>query len=387
MFSQIQMFFSLFVGTLGLIVIFILLFSYRSNKVVNKYLAIVFFTTSIRSISSVFDTDTNLYNTTTLYPLLLVSIPCFYLYIESLINDINGFERKKIIHFIFPVLLFFYFTFLYEITDAYFDLIINLIKISVIFFILIYFIKILIIYFKHINNKKTALNSQIRSKTITKWINFLLLFSTLILTRLSIVLTFEAYTNRNFYGHTSSIVQSLLMLFVYLKILLSPEILFGFPKLIQRISDYNDEKINNNLIWITSNNKITNLQEAVLKNKITKKVNTYILAIDNFVENKKPFRDSKYSVNDLSNDLNIPSSHLSYIFKYHCKISFVEYKNYSKINDSIDLIKKSYLNSRTFDSLAFKVGFKSYNSFFIYFKKQTNLSPKEYLTNKLNILV
>lgn len=384
--SQIQMFFSLFVGTLGLIIIFILLFSHTSNKVVNKYLAIVFFITSIRSISSIFDSNTILYNASALYAISLVGIPCFYLYLESLINDINGFERKKIMHFIFPFFLFFYFTFLHDTTVVYYDLIINIFKISVLLFILIYFIKILHIYFKNKKIKKTALNYEIRSKTITKWINFLLLISILILVRLWIVLAFETYSNTTFSGHTNSITQSLLLLIVFLKILLSPEILFGFPKLIQIISIYNEEKINNNLIWITSNDKITNLQEAVLKNKITKKVNTYIIAIDNFVENKKPFRDSKYSMNDLSNNLNIPLSHLSYIFKYHCNTSFVEYKNYSKINDSIDLMKKCYLDTKTFDSLAYKVGFKSYNSFFIYFKKQTYLSPKEYLSNKDIIL-
>jgi YesN/AraC family two-component response regulator len=88
------------------------------------------------------------------------------------------------------------------------------------------------------------------------------------------------------------------------------------------------------------------------------------------------------SINDLSNSLNIPSSHLAYIFKCHCKLSFVEYKNYCKINDSLNLINNNFLESKTFDALAYKVGFKSYNSFFIYFKKQTNYSPKDYLLNK-----
>lgn len=384
------MFFSLFVGTLGLIIVFILLFSHKSNKIVNGYLAIDFLITSIRSISSVLDTNNTLLfkhvNAPALYSITLVALPCFFLYLESVIKNINSFNKIKILHFIFPAFLFLYFIFLNNRNYLFYSSIIYIFQVCVILFITFYFIQIIYLYYKYIYNEKAVVNSHVLDKSTKKWINFLLLIATLIIMRILIVLIFETYTNTNFSGHTISIIQSLLMLFVFLKILCSPEILHGFPKLIHQISNYNEEKINNNLIWKTSIVKITNIQDAALKNNISDKVNKYILKIDKFVENNKPFRDSKYSINELSNDLNIPSSHLTYIFKYHCEMSFVEYKNHSKVNDSINLINSNYLEFKTLDALAYKVGFNSYNSFFIYFKKQTNLSPKEYLSNKDIIL-
>jgi AraC-like DNA-binding protein len=390
MIQEIQMFFSLFVGTLGLIIVFILLFSYKSNKIVNGYLAIVFSITSLRSISSVLDTNNMLFfkhvNTPALYSITLVALPCFFLYLESIIKNINSSNKIKILHLIFPAFLFLYFILFNNPNYLFYNSIIYIFQVCVILFITFYFIQIIYLYYKYIYNEKGFINSHVLDKSTKKWINFLLLMATLIIMRILIVLIFETYTNTNFSGHTISIIQSLLMLFVFLKILCSPEILHGFPKLIHQISNYNEEKINNNLIWKTSIVKITNIQDSTLKNNISDKVNKYILKIDKFVENNKPFRDSKYSINELSNDLNIPSSHLTYIFKYHCEMSFVEYKNHSKVNDSINLINSNYLEFKTLDALAYKVGFNSYNSFFIYFKKQTNLSPKEYLLNKDIIL-
>lgn len=55
MLEQIQFIFSIVVGILGLLVISLLIFSYKSNKIVNIYLAIVFIIASTRSIISVSD--------------------------------------------------------------------------------------------------------------------------------------------------------------------------------------------------------------------------------------------------------------------------------------------------------------------------------------------
>ena len=380
--QELHIFFSKFVGTLGIVLVFILLISNKSNKIVNRYLSIVLLIISYRSISSVLDTDKIIafkyINESALNSISLVVMPSFFLYIESIIKGNTTFNKMKILHFILPVFLFFYFLFLNNPKYLYYNLIIYTFQFFVILFISYYFVKIISIYYKYYHGKKKDIDSKVLPNSTKKWIRFLLFIAILMIIRILIVLIFETYTNTNFSGHSISIIQSLLILFIYLKILRSPEILYGFPKLTQQISKYNEEKINNISIWKIPGNKTTNLQDKALKNKINKKVNKYILAIDEFVENKNPFRVSKYSLSELANDLNIPSSHLNYIFKYHCEISFVEYKNYSKINDSINLINSNFLEFKTLESLASKVGFNSYNSFFIYFKKQSNLSPREY---------
>ena len=81
---------------------------------------------------------------------------------------------------------------------------------------------------------------------------------------------------------------------------------------------------------------------------------------------------------DFAAKLNIPKSHLSYLFKYHSKISFSDYKKIARIEDTLHLIQADYLKTNTFDSLAKEVGFSSYNPFFTSFKDIVGKPPQEY---------
>ena len=135
----------------------------------------------------------------------------------------------------------------------------------------------------------------------------------------------------------------------------------------------------NNKIWILKDAVTSSLQDAKLSQLVNTKIVSYLNEIEKFIINETPFRSPKYSVYNLANNLSIPSSHLAYIFKYHCKMSFTEYKNHYRIEDALKLINEGFLDSKTFEGLAEKVGYVSYNPFFTSFKKQTNYSPKVYL--------
>lgn len=387
MFEKIQFLFSILVGLLGFIVVFLLIFSYKSNKIVNGYLAVVIIIASTRSIAGVsellqysfFKTNQSAFNS-----IALVGIPCLYLYFKVIIENIKGFETKNLFHFIYPIALYLYFEVPYQKETFHHPNIITIIKLSVVFFIFFYFIKMLIIYYRGLYSNKSKSISKENYSATKKWLDFLFIIITFIVLRLLIVLAFEIFTFRNFSGYTSSIIQSILLIILFLKILLSPEILYGYPKLIKQVALYNEGKEINPLIWKSKTDTITNIQESKLKSQLVNKVDLYILSIDNFVREENPFRNPSYSINDLSAKLNIPASHLSFIFKYHCKMSFVEYKNYSKIKDSLNLINENFLESKTLDYLAYKVGFKSYNNFYISFKKHTNYAPKEWINKIIN---
>lgn len=379
-----QLLLSSVVGILGFFVLLILVYFYKSNKFVNGYLALLFFIVSVRSIASTADYDTIFsflkINTAAINSLALAALPSLYLYFKNLINDFTKFKKNNILHFIFPILMFFYFKKGHQLVSSnYQDAAIAVCKLAVIVFILIYMTKTSIIYYKNFYAAQARAISDEHFSTIKSWLNFLFIIAVLASIRLLLVLGFETYSGIIFSGLSAFFVSSVLLLILFLKILLSPEILYGYPRLIKRITVFNEEKKINTAIWETATYMVTNKQESLLKNQINKKANLYIIAIDTFIEKEKPFRDANYSLNNLSNDLNIPCSHLGYIFKHHCKLSFVEYKNYYKIQDSIKLINDKFLESKTLDSLAYKVGFKSYNTFFVYFKKETNFPPKEYI--------
>jgi AraC-like DNA-binding protein len=83
-------------------------------------------------------------------------------------------------------------------------------------------------------------------------------------------------------------------------------------------------------------------------------------------------------VADLANYLNIPKSHLIYVFKYHSNISFIDFKKIIRIQKSTLLISEGYLKVNTFESLAAEVGFSTYSAFFKSFKSIIGVSPQEY---------
>ena len=94
-------------------------------------------------------------------------------------------------------------------------------------------------------------------------------------------------------------------------------------------------------------------------------------------------RNGTASIDDLAQEIKIPSSHILYLFKYHSNESFVDFKKIIRIYDALSLIKNGYLNSQTFESLAVEVGFTSYTSFFLSFRQITGRSPQDYLSSRV----
>ena len=93
------------------------------------------------------------------------------------------------------------------------------------------------------------------------------------------------------------------------------------------------------------------------------------------------FNANTFTISDFARNLNIPSSHVTYLFKYHSKISFSDFKKSIRILQAIDHIKSGYLNKNTIEALAKKVGFSTYTSFFTSFKEITGKSPRLYVEN------
>jgi AraC-like DNA-binding protein len=93
------------------------------------------------------------------------------------------------------------------------------------------------------------------------------------------------------------------------------------------------------------------------------------------------FKNAGFSIKDLAQALNIPISHLKFVFKYHSKLSFSDYKKISRIQNSLELINNNYLATNTLESLSNEVGFSSYNPFFTSFKDVVGKSPHQYISS------
>jgi AraC-like DNA-binding protein len=174
-------------------------------------------------------------------------------------------------------------------------------------------------------------------------------------------------------------------LVVFLKILISPEILYGLPKLHKKSFSLENTEIIVSPFWDINGLHIANEQDKKLKEKVDTRILGLIEGIEFLAVNNNYFRNQKITIADMANELSVPTSHLVYIFKYHCNLSFTEYKTIIKIEDAKKLIETGFLKVNTLESLAIEVGFSSYNPFFTAFKKLVGKSPNEYSLSTLKL--
>ncbi|WP_159430941.1 helix-turn-helix domain-containing protein [Flavobacterium segetis] len=176
---------------------------------------------------------------------------------------------------------------------------------------------------------------------------------------------------------------------LYLKILSTPEILYGYNFFIEKVQEQRNIEFVLDEIWIFQKKRtITNNQDLELDKKISDKISLYISAIEIASLKNHQLREELVTLGTFANQLKLPKSHLVYLFKYHSKLSFIEFKKVVRVLDAVTLIETNYLNVNTLDSLAKKVGFSSYNTFFTSFKEITGNTPRaisEELRNKIEI--
>lgn len=377
-----------FSGLMGFLTIFIILVRYQTNRITNIYLVIIFSIVSTRMLLiGAFNLENNDFITSLLDKynnLLIVVIPCSYLYFLNLVKDRKMMDLDNVKHFIIPLLFngidfvldkkyidimrsdFYYYTFFTLYTITYLALNFNLLN-------------------KNIWNRKGDIGIVVKqNQLIKKWSIFLFSMFVINAIRIIIVLYWEINNDNYSFGASFLWISGLFWLVLYFKIIISPEILYGFTYLNTAISEKKKGDKTTISFWNTNSNiVIANIQDKQLKAKIKDSISNYMELVDQFSFHNNFYRSMGFSITDLSNKLNIPKSHLHYIFKYHSKISFSEYKKIVRIHDSLALISEGYLATNTFDSLAKEVGFKSYNTFFVSFKDFTGVTPHEYLINLL----
>tara|TARA_R110002049_G_scaffold90686_2_gene227089 strand:- start:3738 stop:4835 length:1098 start_codon:yes stop_codon:yes gene_type:complete len=353
---------------------------------VNIYLVIAFVLCSVRNIlNGLFEiTDAStLLTSKHISPLYLIVVPALYLYFKSLVKDLKRINKPDLIHFVYPIL-----NFALNIGQEFFPAlnkqsVENIRFASLIVFILFYSILSFNVLFNSLWKRGTSKFIEKRHYQLIKnWTLFLFVISSFLFLRILYSISFEKISDELFRAKSYSSLVIIPWFLIYGKILISPEILYGYPKLKKRIAKIQNQVNINEHIWVFDSISISNLQDKKLSSNIEQRVLPYISDIENYVNKERPFKNPKFSFADFAKAINVPASHLNYIFKYHSVVTFVEYKNYCRIKDALELIDTGSLDTLTLEGLAGKVGFSSYNAFFTAFKKQTNLAPKDYLTRQ-----
>jgi AraC-like DNA-binding protein len=370
-------------GLIGFFVVALIYKNYKSNSLMNVYIILIITTISARFVLlglTYFISDLYFKSICSKYSNVgILIIPLFYLYFKKLSNSENVFQKKDLLHFIFPMSFFLLLINqkFYKLNDGSPD--------SLLIFIFLLYINIYnFLCYKILKQNIWLKNEKIkvisrRSMLSKKWTYFLFLAILLLGIRMMGSIFFENNLRSNAKGYSYQWVAAIIWLFILFKIMSSPEILYGYNALDEESNENRNENLILNGIW-NKNPKIliNNVQHLQLKQKIEPNILNYIEKIENISLHGQLFRNSAISIADVANKLNAPKSHVSYLFKYHSSISFSEYKKVIRIQDALTLIKQDYLADNTLDYLSKKVGFPSYSTFFTSFKEISGISPNEY---------
>jgi AraC-like DNA-binding protein len=311
--------------------------------------------------------------------LSIIVIPLVYLYFKNLAANKNQFKIKELVHFIFPISIYFGILILDSISS------ISIKSLYIIYpvfcgFVITYFILSYRVLRNKLWNKKDQITVvQKQNALMNSWTSYLFIALLVLASRLLFALFIKIYYENNLNGFSFQWISAIVWLVVLIKILITPEILDGYNVQNNRIKSFKNSSLILKDVWkLTNTSKLENNQHLILKEKIDRKILVYIDRIEKLALSYEIFRDPELSLADFSNQLGIPKSHISYLFKYHSTISFSEFKKIIRVHDAIKHIQSDFLKNNTLDSLSKKVGFTSYNPFFTSFKEVSGVSPIEY---------
>ena len=385
MYIQIESFLSILVGSIGVFVIFLVIFSYKYNISINIFLVFLFAIVSTRMLThglvglQLFSLHPNYH--TFFKPLSLIGIPSFYLYLYSLLKDMKFLKKENLLHLIFPVL-----NVILNFLQTKFEVLRNdIIEISqtvgTVLFLLGYLVATILVLKKITDKilKPSKKRNAEHQLVISRWMIFIVTVALVSGMKLLLTIFYEYQSGSFVTGTSFFVVNVILWGLTFGYILSNTEILFGFPNLKTDSKEKKQPILVYRSMWILEDKLIENKQDKALYSTLHKKNLQYIEHIEQFITTHTPFRDPKYKIKDLAKDLNVPSSHIAFVFKYYSNLSFIEFRNTMRIYDAIQLLEKDFLADKTLEALAKQVGFTSYNPFYMAFKKETNKSPAEYL--------
>ncbi len=360
-----------------------MVFRYKKNHNTNVYFLVLIFIASSRFV---------IHGFTDIFPKLfffqnqidiLVNVfawPLVYLYFNKLINKPSDLKKRDLLHFIIPTLFLNLIWLKNILTVESFREGVFIGTGIIIITSFLYVVESYKLLKKNIWSQKNDLllinqkNKIFKQWTLSLFVLFILMFLRFLF---NFTLNYYGinYLNKNQYLWFSALI----CIGLYLKMLHSPELIYGYHVFQNKIKDYKKNSIVYNNIWVTKKPVISNIQDSVLKEKMEINIENYILAIEDLAINSNSLFIEKYNTTNLANELNIPKSHVLFLFKYHSKIKFSEFKKIIRIQKIIILIENGYLKKNTMESLASEVGFTSYSSFFKSFISITGVSPQEYL--------
>lgn len=377
---------TLMTGIVGLITTTIAIIRRKTNPLINTYLIIVLCVVYIRFLLRGFSIYFNKIGTENLtfinvFVVMLIAF-CWYLYFREL-SQSTKWQSKDAIHLIAPSLVLI--LYIVNVQQQFkYDKTIRILYVILMTLSQIVYNSINFLLLRNTIWTKKEENPFISKQTKAIKIWTIYLFVAIVVLGLMIILVFitNGY-NYNSKGNSYQIIiASVFWMVFFIKLLATPELLHGYDFMKVKIESYKKAEVVLNTVWILNTTpEITNQKDLKIASNVTANLNNYIYQIESLSFHTNTFRNTEFTVEDFAKKLHLPKVHLLYVFKYHCDLSFVEYKNMVRIHDAIKLLETGFLKSNTMESLAKEVGFSTYKPFYSSFKTITGSTPQEYCKN------
>lgn len=159
--------------------------------------------------------------------------------------------------------------------------------------------------------------------------------------------------------------------------------LFVFELII--ISWYLFKALNNPKLFRNIDSKLKLVKEIISDKKNNeplteneKKLNFELLELKKYMVEKKPFLNPSLTIQDISNDVEIPTRELSLLINHKLGQHFFDFINSYRIENAMLILKDAKKSKVTILEILYEVGFNSKSSFNTAFKKHTGFTPTEY---------
>ena len=358
---------SLLVGFLCLFVVVLMIFNLKPNRQTNVYLLVILFIVGLQRFLNALDV---LELTEVTYSPLKIRlsigfliIPVYYLFFKRLIQG-RVKLIKELYHFILPCIL---------VSIDLFMLNYTLRHIVFLTFSCYYFGAILFLLRVFLKSKNRTMYEMGIYKTIRTWAFLMASITFILLVFSNYFLLSEAQSTvmlNNFYRYTS-----LLWLFALIYIFKNPVIIFGEHNLLKSIQLDKPQEF---LIWSGKPISLIEDKDLIISGNISDRVDRIILTIQKLQKSDALLSKITFTATNLSKELDIPRSHVEFVFKYYCHYSMNDFCNLVKINYAVSLMNDGYLEKYTIASLGDKCLFNSRFTFSKNFKKFMGVSVSDY---------
>lgn len=305
----------------------------------------------------------------------------FYQYLKSMLHEQKLDINKLYVPLLIPVLLFLINILMPK--DTVFQVILRGINYPIVIGYILYYV--FNSYAELSKGLWTSTKLELRFsnfKLIRTWLTVLFILFVLLAIRLSVSYSYELFTQKVFINKAFQPIHSLLWIFIYIVFFIHPEILYGLQRInlvtSNTLSD-NDPVFKPDFKWRTIPKAKQNKMDVQLSVKLDRQLPEIIKKLESKTALKHIVKDPNINIDSLSDKLNIPKSHLQYVFKYYADFTFVTYRSRIRVFHALSKMKDDYLNKNTMDALARECGFSSYNPFYTAFKAEMGVGPSEVL--------